>query len=105
MFTPQTRRCAECLISFVCILLATKPVLNLLTRKRSMSTTRKYALRLLALGMIFAISVTNSKADPLTGRDLLKFTQQPMNTTFIVNTTGTVNLYKGHDEPSTAYGF
>ncbi|RIK80412.1 MAG: hypothetical protein DCC67_09410 [Planctomycetota bacterium] len=44
-------------------------------------------------------------ADPLPGRDLLKFTQAPMVNTTIVDATGVVNVYGGHDELSTAYGF
>lgn len=62
-------------------------------------------LALLAITAINMLLATESQADPLLGRDLLKFSQQPMNTTFIVNTTGQVGIYKGHDELSTAYGF
>lgn len=46
-----------------------------------------------------------SQADPLPGRDLLKFSQVPMVATTIVDTTGTTGVYQGHDEWSTAYGF
>ena len=44
-------------------------------------------------------------ADPLPGRDLLKFTQKPMIATPIPDNNGTVSTYQGHDELSTAYGF
>lgn len=41
--------------------------------------------------------------DPLPGRDVLKFSQRPMNGTPIVNATGGTTPYWGHDELSTAY--
>lgn len=43
-------------------------------------------------------------ADPLPGRDLLKFSQAPMINTTMPNVNGTVDTYYGHDELSTAYG-
>lgn len=46
-----------------------------------------------------------AKADPLPGRDLTKFSQQPMINTTVVDSTGTVGVYQGHDELSTLYGF
>jgi PEP-CTERM motif len=65
--------------------------------------------RLLACLAIFAASTilaTQSQADPLPGRDLLKFSQLPMNQTTIADTSGVVvGVYGGHDELSTAYGF
>lgn len=48
---------------------------------------------------------TRLSAHPLPGRDLLKFAQEPMVATQIVNTTGQINTYFGHDEFSTAYGY
>jgi hypothetical protein len=41
--------------------------------------------------------------DPLPGRDVLKFSQRPMDGTPIVNDAGGTTLYWGHDELSTAY--
>lgn len=46
-----------------------------------------------------------AKADPLPGRDLTKFSQQPMIATTVVDTTGQTGVYYGHDELSTLYGF
>lgn len=60
------------------------------------------ALPLVALACWSAAPVL---ADPLPGRDLLKFSQQPMIATTIPDPTGTVGVYGGHDELSTAYGF
>lgn len=52
---------------------------------------------------------TGAMADPLPGRDLLKFSQKPMVNTPIVsidpNGTAQTTVYGGHDELSTAYGF
>ena len=42
-------------------------------------------------------------ADPLPGRDVLKFSQQPMDGTSITSPNGTVQRFWGHDELSTAY--
>jgi hypothetical protein len=42
-------------------------------------------------------------ADPLDGRDILKFSQRPMDGTTIVSPDGNVGVYWGHDELSTAY--
>jgi hypothetical protein len=41
--------------------------------------------------------------DPLPGRDVLKFSQRPMDGTPIVDASGGTTLYWGHDELSTAY--
>ncbi len=43
-------------------------------------------------------------ADPLPGRDVLKFSQQPMIATPISVQPGAVELFNGHDEISTAWG-
>jgi hypothetical protein len=64
--------------------------------------------RLVAVWAILGSSIvfTNtSQADPLINRDLLKFSQQPMINTTIVDTTGQTGVYQGHDEWSTLYGF
>jgi hypothetical protein len=42
-------------------------------------------------------------ADPIVGRDILKFSQKPMLNTPLINLDGTVGFYNGHDELSTAY--
>jgi hypothetical protein len=60
---------------------------------------------LVAVAVIAATLSAQAFADPLPGRDLLKFSQRPMIATSITNTTGTVNTYMGHDELSTGYGF
>jgi len=60
-----------------------------------------------ALTLLFGSLATldRAAADPLPGRDLLKFTQKPMIQTTIPDNNGTVGIYEGHDELSTAYGF
>lgn len=65
---------------------------------------RHYATRLALLAVV-ASSAPATFADPLPGRDLLKFQQKPMVATTITNSTGTPSVYYGHDEISTAYGF
>jgi hypothetical protein len=61
----------------------------------------KYLNHLLTLACICstALLTTQAQADPLSGRDLLKFEQKPM-----VNTALGGAIYFGHDELSTAYG-
>lgn len=53
---------------------------------------------LLASTAIFSLLAATATADPLPGRDLLKFSQKPMDQTAVVG-----QIYWGHDEPSTAY--
>jgi PEP-CTERM motif len=60
---------------------------------------------LLAMTFLASAFVDNAAADPLPGRDLLKFSQKPMIATPIQDTTGVTTTYGGHDELSTAYGF
>lgn len=65
-------------------------------------------IRLAAMTSLLAsllILATQTQADPLPGRDLLKFDQQPMLATKIPDPNGTVQTYFGHDELSTVYGF
>lgn len=52
----------------------------------------------MAAAALAAILSSPALADPLPGRDLLKFSQQPMDQTQLLGTT-----YFGHDESSTAY--
>ena len=49
------------------------------------------------------LAAAPAHADPLPGRDVLKFSQQPMVATPIPDATGQVVDYFGHDELSTAY--
>jgi len=69
---------------------------------KSLITLFTVGLAVVAAGTIL---VTTTHADPLPGRDLLKFSQVPMINTTITNTAGQTNTYRGHDEWSTAYGF
>lgn len=68
------------------------------------ATLTRLSVALTLLIGSFAI-VERAAADPLPGRDLLKFTQKPMIATPIPDNNGTVTTYLGHDELSTAYGF
>jgi hypothetical protein len=58
----------------------------------------KRIVGLLSLVAAAALTVSTAFADPLPGRDLLKFTQKPMD-----QTAAGGQIYWGHDEPSTAY--
>jgi hypothetical protein len=70
-----------------------------------MTTIRPQQVLALALLAAGCIALSKASADPLPGRDVLKFSQQPMNGTAIPTPNGTVEHYWGHDELSTAYGF
>lgn len=59
----------------------------------------------LAFVSLAGYMAASAQADPLVGRDLLKFSQLPMIATPVPDTTGVVTTYGGHDELSTAYGF
>jgi hypothetical protein len=59
---------------------------------------RQRFIALLSAAGLAAVVATPAAADPLPGRDLLKFSQQPMDQTAVVG-----QIYWGHDEPSTAY--
>lgn len=64
------------------------------------------SLSLLAAIISFASYLaTGATADPLPGRDLLKFQQLPMINTTVIDPNGVPGTYQGHDELSTAYGF
>ena len=59
---------------------------------------------MLALGALAILFAGPAAADPLPGRDILKFSQLPMDGTPITTgTDGTTTPYFGHDELSTAY--
>ncbi len=59
----------------------------------------------LAAALLAAGFTAVATADPLPGRDKLKFSQQPMINTTVIDNNGTVGIYQGHDELSTAYSF
>jgi len=67
------------------------------------SYTRLFAL--LSFAVSIALVATQTQADPLPGRDLLKFSQKPMINTTVLDPNGVQGTYGGHDELSTAYGF
>jgi hypothetical protein len=58
-----------------------------------------------ALVAMSLLMLSTAAADPLPGRDLLKFSQRPMDGTTIMNPQGVQERYWGHDEWSTAYGY
>lgn len=62
---------------------------------------RAIAALILAASAVLPASL--AWGDPLPGRDVLKFTQRPMDGTPIINANGATTLYWGHDELSTAY--
>jgi hypothetical protein len=53
------------------------------------------------LSAICGTAASVATADPLPGRDLLKFSQKPMIATPIPDASGTTQIYYGHDELST----
>jgi len=61
-------------------------------------------LTTLAIAISLLFSAVMAHADPLPGRDLLKFSQKPLDGTPIVTPDGTVRPFFGHDELSTAWG-
>ena len=65
---------------------------------------RRIILALAVLMGIAALLASPAAADPLPGRDILKFSQAPMIATQIAGEDGTVKTYYGHDEASTIYG-
>lgn len=60
-------------------------------------------LGLLAIALVAFVAL-KATADPLPGRDRVKFSQKPMVQTPIVDVNGVTDVYYGHDELSTAYG-
>jgi hypothetical protein len=68
-----------------------------------MNSIQKQTVLTLALVAMSLLIVSTSVADPLDGRDILKFSQKPMDGTKIITPNGTTQLYWGHDELSTAY--
>ena len=68
-----------------------------------MNTIQKRIMMALALLAASLAIVSAAVADPLLGRDVLKFSQRPMDGTPITSPNGTVQRFWGHDELSTAY--
>lgn len=65
-------------------------------------------LRLTALTTVLAwtaLFAIEAGADPLTGRDILKFSQEPMLATKLPGPDGSAEIFNGHDELSTAWSF
>ena len=70
-----------------------------------MNASHRRVFAVMSIIMASVVLVPQSQADPLPGRDLLKFQQKPMIATPIINSQGQVQTFQGHDELSTAYGF
>jgi hypothetical protein len=68
-----------------------------------MTAIQKRLLLMVALMAAVGAIASSVLADPLPGRDILKFSQQPMDNTPIVNPNGVTQRFWGHDELSTAY--
>jgi len=66
---------------------------------------KRQLLNLLWGAFSIILLLTPVSADPLPGRNILKFSQRPMDGTEILSPNGNVERYWGHDEFSTAYGF
>lgn len=69
-----------------------------------MTTKNKNTSILMALVALCALA-SHAQADPLPGRDRLKFSQLPIDGLTLTSPTGTTNTFWGHDELSTAYSF
>src|SRR5215510_11411006 len=67
-----------------------------------MNAIQKQILSTIASVISLVLLVSAVAADPLPTRDIVKFSQRPMNGT-LIPTEGTVQRYWGHDELSTAY--
>jgi hypothetical protein len=68
-----------------------------------MNAIQRQVRFMLALVTMSALMQSEAVADPLPGRDVLKFSQRPMDGTTILNPNGVTERYWGHDELSTAY--
>jgi hypothetical protein len=68
-----------------------------------MTPLQKRMLSSLASVAISALLLSSALADPLPGRDVLKFSQQPLDGRPLFNPSGTEDRFWGHDELSTAY--
>jgi len=60
---------------------------------------------LFATAIVIFLLSTNVHADPLPGRDVLKFSQRPMIDTQMVSDAGFLTSYHGHGELSTAWSW
>lgn len=68
-----------------------------------MNMFQKRMLVTLILIATASLAASTAVAHPLFGRDVLKFSQQPMDATPLIRPNGTTQLVWGHDELSTAY--
>jgi hypothetical protein len=68
-----------------------------------MKLVQQQLLSTLAFAATLAVSLSTAVADPLPGRDVLKFSQKPLDGRPLFNPNGTVDRFWGHDELSTAY--
>jgi hypothetical protein len=68
-----------------------------------MTIFRQHVSSILALVAALVVAISPVLADPLDGRDILKFSQRPMDATTITNPNGVPQTFWGHDELSTAY--
>lgn len=66
-------------------------------------TIARYFLPM-SLGFVLVLAAGLAQADPLPGRDVLKFSQRPLDGLAIDDGSGVTTQYWGHDELSTAYG-
>jgi len=71
-----------------------------MTRQRFISR-----LGILTASVFAFTTVSTTSADPLPGRDILKFSQRPMLATTLVGPDGQTEVFNGHDELSTAWSF
>jgi hypothetical protein len=95
------------LVTSVAVLRRRRRSVTRSTRRTVMSQHRTLTAWSLLVALISYASFLTStaQADPLPGRDLLKFSQKPMIQTTVIDPNGTPGVYFGHDELSTAYGF
>jgi hypothetical protein len=66
----------------------------------------RYSKQLIPFAIAAAVTLTSlAQADPLPGRDKLKFSQLPIDKMALTAPNGTTATFYGHDELSTAYSF
>ncbi|HEX6961042.1 MAG TPA: hypothetical protein VF175_04195, partial [Lacipirellula sp.] len=59
---------------------------------------KKLCTMMTMLACLTIVATSPALADPLDGRDVLKFSQQPMDGTPITNPNGVTQRFWGHDE-------
>jgi hypothetical protein len=67
-----------------------------------MSAIHQRIFLTLAMLVMWIVAASQAAADPLDGRDILKFSQKPMDNTPVITPEG-IRRFWGHDELSTAY--